>query len=260
MPDGLAALLHLGPTALVEALQADQSPEDVHEAPRAVHVHSIPVGVKVVHVLVPDLIACRLAPTPDDHTGDSGRSALRTVDVSDPFDSVCVCACVCACVRACVRVCVRACARACVCVHACVCVCVCASGVCVRACVWHVCACVCVCVCVSVPAKQGKEGGVGSVTLLNGLHVAVGAVRVLDIGELHGVDGLHGQPRVDGPDLLHVIASVLRHVADQCAVVAHDRPRGLSGILEWIKTTDILRTVVQNHGHFKVCGSKPRTF
>ena len=56
-------------------------------------------------------------------------------------------------------------------------------------------------------------------------------MRVLDIGELHAVDGLRGQPGIDGPDLLHVIARVLRHVADQGAVVARDRLRGLQNIL-----------------------------
>ena len=83
----------------------------------------------------------------------------------------------------------------------------------------------------TVPAEQGKEGGVGTVALLNGLHVTLGAVRVLDIGELHAVDGLRGQPGIDSPDLLHVIARVLRQVADQGAVVARDRLRGLQNIL-----------------------------
>ena len=84
----------------------------------------------------------------------------------------------------------------------------------------------------TLPAEQGKEGSVGTVALLNGLHVTLGVVRVLDIGELHAVDGLRGQPGIDGPDLLHVIARVLRHVADQGVVVARDRIRGLQNIFK----------------------------
>ena len=159
-PDGLAALLHLGPAALVEALQAHQRPEDVHEAPRAVHVHRVPVGVEVLDLL-PDLIAGSFAGAVDDHTGDFGRSAwrIRRVGVTGRlvrssvsfFLSLCVCvcararecacvcvcacvrarecACVCVCVRACMHACVRACAcvRVCVCVGVCVCVCLCES-------------------------------------------------------------------------------------------------------------------------------------
>ena len=75
-PDGLAALLHLGPAALVEALQAHQRPEDVHEAPRAVHVHRVPGRVEAPGLL-PDLIAGSFAGAVDDHTGDFGRSAWR---------------------------------------------------------------------------------------------------------------------------------------------------------------------------------------